>query len=338
MTKCSHVIPDDYRPLMNLRRTQQAIKVLKEAFGTYLDSDLNLLRISAPLFVQDNSGLNDTLNGVERPVEFDVMESFDVCLQIVQSLAKWKRMALKRYGFVAGQGIYTDMNAIRRDEVTDNIHSIYVDQWDWEKVILEGQRNQEFLKETVWQIHNIILKTEETLSKSFSELEPFLPKEVAFVTSQELEDLYPNMSSGMREYMFVREHGAMFVTQIGWPLASGKPHDGRAPDYDDWNLNGDLIYYHPEMDCALEISSMGIRVDEESLARQLEDRGCAQRCSLPFHRALLSGELPLTMGGGIGQSRLSMLLLHKVHIGEVQCSIWPEDFVKMCERRGVNIL
>ena len=205
-------------------------------------------------------------------------------------------------------------------------------------MILEGQRNQEFLKETVWQIHNIILKTEETLSKNFSELEPFLPKEVAFVTSQELEDLYPNMSSGMREYMFVREHGAMFVTQIGWPLASGKPHDGRAPDYDDWNLNGDLIYYHPEMDCALEISSMGMRVDEESLARQLEERGCVQRCSLPFHRALLSGELPLTMGGGKGQSRLSMLLLHKVHIGEVQCSIWPEDFVKMCERRGVNIL
>lgn len=338
MTKCSHVIPEDYRPLIGLRQTQQAIKVLKDTFGKYLDSDLDLLRISAPLFVRDNSGLNDTLNGVERPVEFDVIESSDVCLQIVQSLAKWKRLALKRYGFAAGQGIYTDMNAIRRDEVTDNIHSIYVDQWDWEKVILEGQRSQEFLKETVEQIHNIILKTECELSKQFPELERFLPKKVTFVTSQELEDLYPNMSSGMREYMFVREHGAMFVTKIGWPLASGKPHDGRAPDYDDWNLNGDLIYYHSEMDCALEISSMGIRVDEESLARQLEERGYEDRCSLPFHRELLSGELPLTMGGGIGQSRLSMLLLHKVHIGEVQCSIWPEDFVKMCERRGVNIL
>ena len=282
--------------------------------------------------------MNDNLNGVERPVRFDLKQMPGEEVEIVHSLAKWKRYALKRYGFSAGEGLYTDMNAIRRDETADNIHSIYVDQWDWEKIIDQKDRNLDFLKETVRTIYAVLKKAENDICATFGLHDRFLPAEITFLTSQELEDQYPALTSKEREYEAVKKYGAVFVIGIGKKLNSGKPHDGRAPDYDDWDLNGDIIVYYPVLDIPLELSSMGIRVSEESLKRQLDLAGCPERAELPFQKALLSGQLPYTIGGGIGQSRICMFLLRKAHIGEVHCSIWPDDMVKACQEAGIRLL
>ena len=335
---CEHLlIPPVYLSKMNVLETQVAIKIAREEFEKRLARNLNLLRVSAPLFVRPESGLNDNLNGVERPVQFDVKD-IHADVQVVQSLAKWKRYALGRYGYPVGQGLYTDMNAIRRDEITDNLHSIYVDQWDWEKVIRREDRNPEFLKDTVRSIHRALYNTLKKLRASFPEIEVELPEEVAFIDTTELEARYPDLSPAAREEAFVREHGAAFFLGIGWPLKSGLPHDGRAPDYDDWSLNGDLVYYHKALDTRLEISSMGIRVDAESMLAQLSAAGQMERASLPFHSALIDGRLPLTIGGGIGQSRLCVLMLGKAHIGEVQCALWPADVVERFSVAGVPLL
>ena len=302
---------------------------------------LNLHRVSAPLFVDELSGLNDNLNGVERPVDFDILRSPQHHAQVVQSLAKWKRLALKRYGFYPGKGLYTDMNAIRRDEdVLDNLHSVYVDQWDWEKVILPENRNLDYLKLTVMDIVEAICDTQDTMQAIYPQLQCLgkLERRVSFITTQELEDLYPELSPKERENVYLREHHTAFLIGIGGALRSGKPHDGRAPDYDDWALNGDIMVYNELLDCAFELSSMGIRVDPASLDRQLRLAGCDDRRELPYHKALLNGELPLTIGGGIGQSRLSMLLLGKAHIGEVQASIWDDETVETCAKAGVILL
>ena len=334
----THFLPPHYRPKLDLYHTQLAIKQAKDDFEDELAALLHLSRVSAPLFVDKATGLNDDLNGVERPVEFDIKEQPGIAVQVVQSLAKWKRYALGRYGYPVGQGLYTDMNAIRRDEITDNFHSIYVDQWDWEKVIRREDRNPEFLKDTVRSIHRALYNTLQKLRASFPEIEVELPEEVAFIDTTELEARYPDLSPAAREEAFVREHGAAFFLGIGWPLKSGLPHDGRAPDYDDWSMNGDLLFWHEPLGMALEISSMGIRVDENSLAAQLKIAGCEARAELPFHKMLLNGELPLTIGGGIGQSRLCMLLLGKVHIGEVQASLWDEETRRVCAEKGVILL
>ena len=334
----THFLPPHYRPKLDLYHTQLAIKQAKDDFEDELAALLHLSRVSAPLFVDKATGLNDDLNGVERPVEFDIKEQPGIAVQVVQSLAKWKRYALGRYGYPVGQGLYTDMNAIRRDEITDNFHSIYVDQWDWEKVIRREDRNPEFLKDTVRSIHRALYNTLQKLRASFPEIEIELPEEVAFIDTTELEARYPDLSPAAREEAFVREHGAAFFLGIGWPLKSGLPHDGRAPDYDDWSLNGDLVYYHKALDTRLEISSMGIRVDAESMLAQLSAAGQMERASLPFHSALIDGRLPLTIGGGIGQSRLCMLLLGKAHIGEVQCALWPADVVERFSVAGVPLL
>ena len=331
-------IPEGYDPKYGIMETEIAIKFVKDFFEKELSSALNLTRISAPLFVKKSSGLNDNLNGVERPVAFETKEVPDETLEIVHSLAKWKRMALKRYGVPVGQGIYTDMNAIRRDEDMDNTHSIYVDQWDWEKVITKEDRNFDFLKETVRKIYRVFLNTEKELSARFEKVKISLPNEVTFITSQELENLYPNLTPEERENEFAKSRGAIFVTQIGKVLASGQRHDGRAPDYDDWELNGDLILWDPALNHSLELSSMGIRVDKDALERQLKELNLEERKELDFHKQLLNGELPLTIGGGIGQSRICMFFLQKAHIGEVQASFWTEDIKKVCRENGINLL
>ena len=332
-------IPAGYRPGLSLYETQSAISLIKRTFQDALARRLNLKRVSAPLFVEPNSGLNDDLNGVERPVSFDIPFAHEEA-QVVHSLAKWKRMALYRYDIHPGKGIYTDMNAIRRDEELDNLHSVYVDQWDWEKVITPESRTLFTLHHTVQDIVDSICDTQLIVRGKYTQLceTPLLKREVTFVTAQELEDMYPDMTPKQRENVFVKEHGTVFIQGIGGKLKSGKPHDGRAPDYDDWDMNGDILFYHPVLDCALEISSMGIRVSPESLDRQLTLANCDHRRQLPFHRMLLNGELPLTMGGGIGQSRLCMLLLGKAHIGEVQSSIWDEKTQEDFKAAGITLL
>ncbi|MBQ7144774.1 MAG: aspartate--ammonia ligase [Oscillospiraceae bacterium] len=333
-------IPAGYKSLLSVYDTQMAIGLLHRLFEDNLSAALNLHRVSAPLFVEERSGLNDNLNGVERPVSFDIPVTGGEA-QVVQSLAKWKRMALHRYGFYPGKGIYTDMNAIRRDEeVLDNLHSVYVDQWDWEKVITERDRNVDCLKSTVIDIVRAICETQTTLQAIYPKLVqvPKLSRSITFVTAQELEDRWPEKTPKEREDALLRDCGVAFVMGIGAPLRSGKPHDGRSPDYDDWSLNGDLLVWNELLGCAFELSSMGIRVDPETLDRQLTAAGCDNRRELTYHRMLLNGELPQTIGGGIGQSRLSMLLLGKAHIGEVQASVWPEETRRMCEAAGVMLL
>lgn len=332
------IIPADYKSELNLHDTQKGIKTVKDFFQQQLVSRLNLLRVSAPLFVTPDSGLNDNLNGVERPVSFGIKEQDEAQAEIVHSLAKWKRFALKKYGFSHGEGLYTDMNAIRRDEDTDNIHSIYVDQWDWEKIITKEERTVDTLKDVVTQIYKALKKTEKYMAIQYDYIEEILPKDIFFITSQELEDMYPGYTPKEREYKITKLKGAVFIMQIGGRLASGEKHDGRAPDYDDWSLNGDIIVYYPVLDIALELSSMGIRVDEEALMRQLEIAGCPQRADLPFQRAILNKELPYTIGGGIGQSRICMFYLRKAHIGEVQASLWPQDVTEEALSHGIQLL
>ena len=334
MSKC--VIPKDYKSILTTYQTQSAIGRLKRVFEDSLSMALNLHRVSAPLFVEPSTGLNDDLSGVERPVEFEVTES-GAAAQIVHSLAKWKRMALHKYGFPAGVGLYTDMNAIRRDEILDNTHSIYVDQWDWEVVINPDQRTTSYLRQTVQGIVDSICATSERLRWDYPNL-PVMKKEVTFITAQELEDLYPDLTPEDREDTFTKEKKTVFIQSIGGKLKSGSPHGFRAPDYDDWNLNGDIIFWHDTLQKAVEISSMGIRVDQQALDVQLTEAKCDHRRSLPFHKALLSNSLPLTMGGGIGQSRLCMLLMAKAHIGEVQVSIWDKDTLDICGNNGIVLL
>ena len=332
------IIPKDYRSELNLHDTQIAIKTIKDFFQNLLATRLNLTRVSAPLFVDEASGLNDNLNGVERPVIFDIKDQTGKTAEIVHSLAKWKRYALHKYGFSYDEGIYTDMNAIRRDEDVDNLHSMFVDQWDWEKIIAYEERTEEYLKQTVRYIYEALKHTENYIADDYNFVQKLLPEQITFVTTQELEDRWPDATPKQREYNIVREHGAVFLMQIGGALKSGKVHDGRAPDYDDWTLNGDILVYYPVLDVALELSSMGIRVDEEAMRRQLAIRGCEDRAELPFHKALLAGELPYTVGGGIGQSRMCMFFLRKAHIGEVQSSHWPEDVRVACREAGIELL
>ena len=330
------VIPEGYSSLLSLRDTEIAIKKVKDFFERDLAIELNLTRVSAPLFVEGESGMNDNLSGKERPVRFDVLTGEE--LEIVHSLAKWKRYALKMYGFERGEGLYTDMNAIRRDEEPDNIHSIFVDQWDWEKIISKEDRTEHTLKKTVKLIYSALRHTEYYISKEYNFLGCMLPEKIQFITSDELEERYPDKSRKEREYLAVKEYGAVFLMKIGGALKDGKPHDGRAPDYDDWDLNGDILVYYPILDIALELSSMGIRVDEAALEKQLKISGCEDRKEFPFHKALLNGELPYTIGGGIGQSRMCMYFLRKAHIGEVQSSYWTNDTVEYCESKGVKLL
>ena len=331
------IIPEHYQPALGLYETQKAIGLIKNIFQVKLCAALHLKRVTAPLFVDPATGLNDDLNGVERPVSFDV-PAVGKDAQVVHSLAKWKRLALKNYDFFVGNGLVADMNAIRRDEELDNLHSIYVDQWDWEKVIDEATRNEATLKDTVERIVSAICSTLDELKWQFSQLSTELCREVTFLTAQELEDRYPDKTPKEREQLIVKEHKTVFLQKIGGKLKSGKPHDGRAPNYDDWELNGDLLFWHEPLQCALEISSMGIRVDPASLDKQLTLAGCDERRKLPFHQMLLRGELPLTMGGGIGQSRLCMLLLGKAHVGEVQASLWDEETVRQCKAAGIVLL
>lgn len=330
-------VPKGYSSKLNIMDTEIAIKLLKDTFERELAAQLNLMRVSAPLFVTPQSGLNDDLNGVERPVRFDLLDTKDDVV-IVHSLAKWKRMALKRYGFGIDSGLYCDMNAIRRDEELDNIHSVYVDQWDWERVITREERNFDFLKDVVKRIVKTLQITEENLRQRFPCIDKKVSDEVYFITSQELEDKYPSLTAKQREHSICKEYGTVFLMQIGGKLNSGEKHDGRAPDYDDWQLNGDLLVWYPVLEIAMELSSMGIRVDEKSLDYQLSISNCNDRRTLPFHSMLLNNELPLTIGGGIGQSRLCMLLLEKAHIGEVQASVWSEDMLLKCEENGINLL
>ena len=334
------VIPKNYKSQLNLYETQVAIKTVKDFFQGLLAERLHLLRVSAPLFVDPTSGLNDNLNGVERPVNFHIAAQGDREAEIVQSLAKWKRYALQKYGFQPGEGLYTDMSAIRQDEETDNIHSIYVDQWDWEKVIREEDRNETYLKNVVRSIVSAVCATEMNLHAMFPQLQdlPLHTPNVTFITTQELEDKYPDLTPKERENAIVKENGTTFLMKIGAPLKSGKPHDGRAPDYDDWDLNGDLLFWNDPLQCSYELSSMGIRVSPESMDRQLTAAGCDDRRELPFHKAVLNGELPYTIGGGIGQSRLCMLLLGSAHIGEVQASVWDNATREACKKAGIPLL
>ncbi len=331
-------IPKDYKSDLNLYETQVAIKTVKDFFQTMLAERLQLLRVSAPLFVDPASGLNDNLNGVERPVTFDIKYQNAREAEIVHSLAKWKRYALKKYGFHAGEGLYTDMNAIRRDEEPDNIHSIYVDQWDWEKIITKEERNIETLKSTVRILYKILRKTEKYMSIQYDYIEELLPHDIFFVTTRELEEMFPNNTPKEREYYITKAKKAVCIMQIGDKLENGKPHDGRAPDYDDWAMNADILVYYPVLDIALELSSMGVRVDRDALLSQLEKAGCPERANLPFQKAVINDELPYTIGGGLGQSRICMFLLRKAHIGEVQCSLWPEDFMKEAAQLGIELL
>ena len=332
------IIPQGYQSALDIRETEVAIKKVKDFFEKALAVNLNLTRVSAPLFVDPDSGLNDNLNGVERPVSFDILEQNGRVAEIVHSLAKWKRHALGRYGFAHGEGLYTDMNAIRRDEETDNVHSLFVDQWDWERIIDKEERNVDTLKAIVNKVYQALMETEDYMAMQYDYIKKSLPEQITFVTTQELEDRYPDKTPKEREYEAVKEYGAVFLMQIGDKLASGEPHDGRAPDYDDWSLNGDIIVYYPVLDMAFEISSMGIRVDEKSLDEQLTKSGCDDRRNLPFHKMLLEGKLPLTIGGGIGQSRICMLLLGKAHVGEVQASIWDEETLEACKEAGIDLL
>ncbi len=331
-------IPEGYRSPQPIKETEIAIKEVKDYFERALASALNLTRVSAPLFVKPESGLNDNLNGVERPVTFGIKEQDDAEVEIVHSLAKWKRLALREYGFEVGEGLYTDMTAIRRDEETDNIHSIYVDQWDWERIIDKSERNEGTLKETVFRIYMAIKQTEYYICGKYHFMDPFLPNEITFITTQELEDMYPDKNPKERENLITKEKGAVFLSKIGGALNSGERHDGRAPDYDDWDLNGDILVYYPVLDMALELSSMGIRVDEEALDRQLKISGCEDRAGMPFQKDVLEANLPYTIGGGIGQSRICMFFLQRAHIGEVQSSIWPEEVHEIAKAHGVNIL
>ena len=330
-------IPEGYTSISDVYRTQKAIAFIKQNFQARLAEALNLKRVSAPLFVTEGSGLNDNLNGFERPVTFDI-PAVGECGQVVHSLAKWKRLALKEYHFYVGNGLYTDMNAIRRDEDLDNIHSIYVDQWDWEKVITREDRTLDYLKDVAQKIVNAIYETNELLKKDFPEFSVDINRNMSAITSAELEEMYPTLTPKERENTYTKEHGTVLIMQIGGKLKSGEPHDGRAPDYDDWELNGDILFYNSVLDRAFEISSMGIRVDEVSLDRQLAERGCDDRRTLPFHRMLLAGELPLSVGGGIGQSRLCMLMMGCAHIGEVQSSIWDKETIEGCKAAGIRLL
>lgn len=331
-------IPENYKSNLSLIETEIAIKKVKDFFENKLAEALNLTRVSAPLFLENSSGLNDNLNGIERPVSFDMLAIENSNIEIVHSLAKWKRFALHRYKFEAGSGLYTDMNAIRRDEELDNIHSIYVDQWDWEKVITKEDRNIDTLKDTVRKIFSVFKSTEDFVSREYPSIEKILPEDITFVTSQELEDMYPSLTSKERENAITKKHKAVFILGIGDELNSGEKHDGRSPDYDDWKLNGDILFYDPLFDSAIELSSMGIRVDKEALEYQLQKSGCEDRRNLPFHKALLEEKLPLTMGGGIGQSRICMFFLRKAHIGEVQASIWDEYTHEQCEAANIQLL
>ena len=331
-------IPDGYKPQLDLHDTQVAIKTVKDFFQNLLSERLNLQRVSAPLFVDPASGLNDNLNGVERPVTFGIKEQGEKEAEIVHSLAKWKRYALDKYGFSMGEGLYTDMNAIRRDETTDNIHSIFVDQWDWEKVIAKEDRNISYLKETVQNVYKVLRKTEKYMAIRYDYIEEILPQDIFFITTQELEDKYPGCSPKERELLIVKEKGAVCIMQIGDKLASGEPHDGRAPDYDDWALNADIVVYYPVLGIALELSSMGIRVDKTSLLGKLEKAGCPERAKLPFQQSIIQEELPYTIGGGIGQSRICMFFLRKAHIGEVQSSLWKEEVVQKTREHGIPLL
>ena len=332
------ILPENYDPKLTVRETQEAIKYIRDTFQKEFGKEMNLERISAPLFVTRSSGLNDNLNGIERPVAFDTLSISDETMEVVQSLAKWKRLALREYGFQSGEGLYTNMNAIRRDEELDNLHSCYVDQWDWEKVITKEERTEETLKETVRTIFKIIKHMQHEVWYKYPEAVRHLPKDVTFITSQELADRYPNLTAKERENAITKEYGCVFLMKIGEKLTSGEPHDGRAPDYDDWQLNGDILFWFDHLNCALEISSMGIRVDETSLAEQLKKAGCEDRKDLPYHKMLLNGELPYTIGGGIGQSRLCMLLLNRAHVGEVQASLWPEEMREKCKKHGIILL
>ena len=326
-----------YQSKLDLMETELAIKQVKDTFEKNLAQALDLTRVSAPLFVPAGSGINDDLNGVERPVSFDVKATGST-VEIVHSLAKWKRYALKKYGFPVHRGLYCDMNAIRRDEELDELHSVYVDQWDWEKVIAREDRTPAFLEATVRTIYAVMQQTAQGICDAFPALENYFPEKISFVTTQELEDAYPGLTPKAREREAVRKYGAVFLKNIGGKLRSSSKHDGRAPDYDDWNLNGDILVYYPPLDCAFELSSMGIRVDETSLIAQLEAEGCTDRLRLPFHRTLAAGELPLTMGGGIGQSRLCMIMLNKVHIGEVQVSVWDEKTHTLCKNENIPLM
>ena len=330
------IIPKDYHSELNLHDTQIAIKTVKDFFQNLLSQRLNLSRVSAPLFVDPDSGLNDNLNGVERPVTFDIKEQNGREAEVVQSLAKWKRYALKKYGFSYGEGLYTDMNAIRRDEITDNIHSIFVDQWDWEKIIKKDERTLATLMDTVKIVYKCLRKTEKYMAIQYDYIEEILPHDIFFVTTQELADMFPDNTPKEREYYIAKAKGAVCIMQIGDVLENGERHDGRAPDYDDWSLNADIVVYYPVLDIALELSSMGIRV--EALLSQLKKAGCEDRKDLPFQKAIINEELPYTIGGGIGQSRICMFFLRKAHIGEVQSSLWPEDMIAQCEENGVQLL
>ena len=330
-------IPAGYAPLLNLYDTQKAIGLLNRVFEDTLCGNLHLRRVSAPLFVEAASGLNDDLNGVERPVSFDVPAA-QRDAQVVHSLAKWKRMALYNYHFPVGEGLVTDMNAIRRDEIPDNLHSIYVDQWDWEKIIEKDARNLDTLKDTVRTVYKVLRKTEKYMSIHYDYIEEILPHDIFFITTGELEEMFPDNTPKEREYYIAKAKGAVCVMQIGGPLGNGRPHDGRAPDYDDWALNADIIVYYPVLDIALELSSMGIRVDREALLSQLQTAGCMERAELPFHKAVINEEVPYTIGGGIGQSRICMFFLRKAHIGEVQCSLWPDETMEEAEKKGLQLL
>ncbi len=332
------ILPENYESPIDLMESQRAIKKIKDYFQQELAYGLSLRRVSAPLFVDPRTGLNDNLNGVERRVAFTLKDIDELEVEVVQSLAKWKRMALGKYNIQPGHGIYTDMNAIRRDEELDNLHSAYVDQWDWEKVITKEQRNEEYLKETVITIYNALKNLGDYVNRLYRNIQTELPNEIFFITTQELEDMYPDMTAKEREDAITKEHGAVFIMKIGGQLKSGKKHDGRSPDYDDWELNGDIILWNEVLDRAFEISSMGIRVDADAMRRQLEAEGCMDRAELPFQKAILNDELPYTIGGGIGQSRLCMFFLRKAHIGEVQASVWPQKMIETCAQHKIYLL
>ena len=332
------IIPKDYHSELNLHDTQIAIKTVKDFFQNLLSQRLNLSRVSAPLFVDPDSGLNDNLNGVERPVTFDIKEQNGREAEVVQSLAKWKRYALKKYGFSYGEGLYTDMNAIRRDEITDNIHSIFVDQWDWEKIIKKDERTIATLMDTVKVVYKCLRKTEKYMAIQYDYIEEILPHDIFFVTTQELADMFPDNTPKEREYYIAKAKGAVCIMKIGDVLENGERHDGRAPDYDDWSLNADIVVYYPVLDIALELSSMGIRVDKKALLSQLKKAGCEERKDLPFQKAIINEELPYTIGGGIGQSRICMFFLRKAHIGEVQCSVWPMETREVMDVMNIQLL
>ena len=332
------ILPEGYDPHLSVRETQEAIKFIRDTFQKEFGKEMKLSRISAPLFVDKASGLNDDLSGVERPVSFDLSALPGINVEVVQSLAKWKRNALGVYGFEPGEGLYTNMNAIRRDDILDNLHSCYVDQWDWEMVINKEDRTEKMLRKTVKHIYKIIKHMEHEVWYKYPKAVLKLPEKITFVTSDELYERWPDKTAKERENLITKEYGAVFVERIGWDLPDGKPHDGRAPDYDDWNLNGDMLFWFDLLDCALEISSMGVRVDAESLKKQVEKAGCVERLSLPYHKGIMEETLPYTIGGGIGQSRLCMLLLNRAHVGEVQASIWPAEMIEKCREHGIILL